>query len=65
LNGVPYSDGAALTEYFDVVPDGDDQWLIVTTFVDDPKYLTERLMVSSNFKREANGAKWAPKPCKR
>jgi hypothetical protein len=65
LNGVPYSDGAALTEYFDVVPDGDDQWLIVTTFVDDPKYLTERLMVSSNFKREGNGAKWAPKPCKR
>jgi hypothetical protein len=65
LNGVPYSEGALLTEYFDVVPDGDDQWLIVTTFVDDPKYLTERLMVSSNFKREGNGAKWAPKPCKR
>jgi hypothetical protein len=64
LNGVPYSDGAALTEYFDLVPDGDEQWLIVTTFVDDPKYLTERLMVSSNFKHEASGAKWAPKACK-
>jgi hypothetical protein len=65
LNGVPYSEAARLTEYFDLVPDGDDRWLIVTTFVDDPTYLTERLMVSSNFKREGNGAKWAPRPCKR
>jgi len=64
-NGVPYSDAAVLTEYFDLVPDGDDQWLIVTTIVDDPTYLTERLIISSNFKREASGAKWAPKPCKR
>jgi len=25
---------------------------------------SERFVISSNFKREPNGAKWAPKPCK-
>ncbi|MEO8465595.1 MAG: hypothetical protein ABI640_09665 [Gammaproteobacteria bacterium] len=63
-NGVPYSANAVLTEYFDRFADGDDAWFVVTTIVDDPAYLTEPLVISSNFKREANGAKWAPKPCK-
>ncbi len=63
-NGVPVSESAVVTEYFDWFRDGDDQWFIVTTMVDDPTYLTERLVVSSNFRREANGAKWAPKACK-
>jgi len=63
-NGVPYSENALLTEYFDWFRDGDDQWFVVTTIVDDPAYLTERFVISSNFKREPNGAKWAPKPCK-
>jgi hypothetical protein len=64
-NGVPYSDTLKLTEYFDWFRDGDDEWFIVTTIVDDPTYLTDRFVISSNFKREPNGAKWAPKPCKR
>jgi hypothetical protein len=64
-NGVPYSADAVLTEYFDWFADGDDAWFVVTTIVDDPAYLTEPLVISSNFKREPNGAKWAPKPCKR
>jgi hypothetical protein len=63
-NGVPYSANAVLTEYFDTFTDGNDAWFVVTTIVDDPAYLTEPLVISSNFKREANGAKWAPKPCK-
>jgi hypothetical protein len=63
-NGVPYSANAVLTEYFDSFTDGADTWFVVTTIVDDPAYLTEPLVISSNFKREANGMKWAPKPCK-
>ena len=63
-NGVPYSANATLTEYFDTFTDGNDAWFVVTTIVDDPVYLTEPLVISSNFKREANGAKWAPRPCK-
>ena len=63
-NGVPYSANAVLTEYFDAFTDGADAWVVVTTIVDDPAYLTEPLVISSNFKREPNGAKWTPKPCK-
>jgi hypothetical protein len=63
-NGVPVSEDAVVTEYFDWFSEGRDQWFVVTTMVDDPKYLSERLVISSNFRRENNGAKWAPRPCK-
>jgi hypothetical protein len=39
-NGVPYSENAAVTEYFDMAPlPGGGQVLLVTTIVDDPQYL--------------------------
>jgi hypothetical protein len=63
-NGVPYSENAVLTEYFDRFTEGDDEWFTVTTIVEDPTYLTEPLVISSNFKREPDGSKWAPAPCK-
>jgi hypothetical protein len=63
-NGVPYSGDAVLTEYFDFFVEGDDAWFVVTTIVDDPVYLTEPFTISSNFKREPNGAKWQPQPCR-
>jgi hypothetical protein len=63
-NGVPYSEDAVLTEYFDAFDDGDDRWFTVTTMVDDPAYLTETFVISSNFKREADGSKWHPSPCR-
>jgi hypothetical protein len=64
-NGIPYSQNAALTEFFDLIPKqpNGDEWLIVNAMVDDPQYLTERWIVSSNFKREPDGAKWHPTPC--
>jgi hypothetical protein len=63
-NGVPYSENAAVTEYFDVapLPDG-GQVLLVTTVVDDPLYLQQPFIVSSEFKKEAGGSKWDPTPC--
>lgn len=63
-NGVPYSDNAAMTEYFDRFSDGSDEWFTVTTIVEDPTYLTQPLMVSSNFKKEPDGSKWNPVACK-
>jgi hypothetical protein len=63
-NGVPVSENAVVTEYFDYLVEGEDRWLVVTTMVDDPQYLSERLVISSNFRREPNGARWAPKPCR-
>jgi hypothetical protein len=63
-NGVPYSGGAALTEFFDRTDESDgDSWLIVTSTLDDPTYLTQPLMTSTHFKREPDGSKWNPRPC--
>ena len=63
-NGVPYSPGAVITEYFSRVaePNG-DAYLIVTTIVEDPQYLNSRFARSSHFKREPDGGKWKPSPC--
>ena len=37
--------------------------LVVTTVVDDPQYLPQPFIVSSHFKKEADGSKWDPTPC--
>jgi hypothetical protein len=65
-NGVPYSDGVTMTEYFDrFATPGGDEWLVVTTVVADPRYLTQEFVTSTHFKKEADGAKkWDPTPCK-
>jgi hypothetical protein len=63
-NGVPYSESTTLTEYYDRFPVGDQAWLAVTTIVSDPTYLTQDFVTSSHFRREPDGAKWNPVPCK-
>lgn len=63
-NGVPYSENATVTEYFDLAPHpGGSQMLIVTTVVEDPRYLQRSFVVSSQFKKEPDGSKWDPTPC--
>jgi hypothetical protein len=63
-NGVPYSENASLTEYFTTfTAPNDAEWLVVTTIVDDPRYLTQRFIVSNHFRREPEGGKWNPKAC--
>jgi hypothetical protein len=64
-NGVPYSENASVTEFYDTFesPDG-TQWFVVNTVVDDPKYLTQSFITSTQFRKEPNGAKWRPEPCK-
>lgn len=71
-NGVPYSENAVLTEYFDVYkrlapsgvegPDG-GEWLTITTQVEDPQYLRTPRLHAPLFKKEPDGAKWDPTPC--
>ena len=65
-NGVPYSESAQITEYFHRLPDAPngDVYLLVVTTVEDPEYLNEPFYTSTMFKREANGAKWNPTPCR-
>jgi hypothetical protein len=63
-NGVPYSENATVTEHFDVAPHPNgERILIVTTIVDDPRFLQQPFIVSSHFKQEKDGAKWNPMPC--
>lgn len=63
-NGVPYSGDALLTEYYDRTNETNgDTWLIITTIVDDPKYLAQPFITSTHFKKEADGSKWSPSPC--
>jgi hypothetical protein len=64
-NGVPFSANVLLTEYFNVLGPEDygDVWLVVTTIVQDPPYLTGRFLTSSHFKKLADGSRWHPTPC--
>jgi hypothetical protein len=63
-NGVPYSENAVLTEYFDVSPlPGGGTVLLLTSVVEDSRYLQTPFIVSSQFKKETDGSKWDPTPC--
>jgi hypothetical protein len=64
-NGVPYSEHATLKEYFNMftLPGDGGTWLVVTTVVNDAKYLTTELIMSSQFKKETRRAGWNPRPC--
>jgi hypothetical protein len=65
-NGVPYSEDATITEYVHRLPDhpNGDVWLHVVTIVQDPRYLNDTFYTSTHFRREANGSKWNPTPCR-
>ena len=65
-NGVPYSENASITEYFHRLPSepGEDTWLLVITTIEDPKYMSQPLYTSTQFKLERDGSKWSPTPCK-
>ncbi len=63
-NGVPYSDNAVISEYWHRTKEANgDDWLIVSTIVEDPQYLLQPFITSTHFKKEANNAKWNPQPC--
>ena len=63
-NGVPYSEAAVVTEYFDLAPQRNgSQVLVVTTVVDDPQYLQQPLMLSTQFRKQADATGWDPAPC--
>lgn len=63
-NGVPFSENASVTEYFDLFPEPDGpDWFVVTTSVRDPLYLGEPWVTTSHFKKEPDASKWNPTPC--
>jgi hypothetical protein len=64
-NGVPYSEQATITEYIHRLPThpNGDNWLHVTTIVEDPRYLSQPFYTSTHFRLEPNDASFAPTPC--
>ncbi len=63
-NGVPYGEGARLTEYYEMVKeDNGDQYLIIISNLEDPANLAQPVLTSTNFKREATGKLWDPSDC--
>ena len=63
-NGAPYSARATITEYWELhtLPNK-DEWLTITTKVDDPTYLTRPYLTSSDFKKLPAATGWNPTPC--
>ena len=63
-NGIPYSGNAVVTEYFARVDErGGDSYLVITTTVEDPTYLTDQYLTSTHFKKLPDGSAWNPSPC--
>lgn len=62
-NGVPYSEDTILTEYFDIAAQSAGPILVVTAITEDPKYLNQPFVVSSQFRKEPDNGKWDPTPC--
>jgi hypothetical protein len=64
-NGVPYSERATVKEFFSTftLPDDNGTWLVVTTVVHDPDYLTTDLLLSTQFRKETNRSRWSPRVC--
>ena len=65
-NGVPYSENASITEYINRLPQlsNGENWLLVITVIEDPKYLTQPFYTSTQFKMEPDGSKFKPTPCR-
>jgi hypothetical protein len=63
-NGAPYSAKTVVTEYFDVnTMPNNDQWLTVTTNVEDPVYFARHYVTTTDFKKLPNANGWNPTPC--
>ena len=53
-----------MTEYYNlIVEDDGSQYLVIQTFVADPRYLTNHFVRTMQFKREKDGSKRNPVPC--
>jgi hypothetical protein len=62
-NGVPYSENAIVTEYYDRHDTYGDVLVTVSVIVNDPQYLSEPYYTSSSFKRLADNSEWNPVSC--
>jgi hypothetical protein len=63
-NGVPHSEKAILTEYFErLTGANNDVYLAVTAMVADPTYFTQPFVRTYQFKQTPDATGWDPTPC--
>ena len=63
-NGVPYSSDTTITEYLLRLVDRQGQeYLALTTIVDDPRYLQQPYIKTYEFKKQNDATGWNPTPC--
>jgi hypothetical protein len=63
-NGIPYSQNTVMTEHWDLFKRASgEEWLTITTQIEDPQYLRNVRIIAPVFKKEPNGSKWDPTPC--
>jgi hypothetical protein len=63
-NGAPYSAKTVVTEFYDLnsAPNGDN-WMTVTTKVEDPVYFARPYLTTTDFKKLPDATGWNPTPC--
>ncbi len=63
-NGVPYGADTQMSEYWDLrALSSTQQWITVSTKVEDPQYLFQPYVYDSIFQKEPDGSRWDPSPC--
>lgn len=63
-NGVPYSNNATLTEYYDLVKEKSGaQYLVLTAMLADPTYMNQPMWTAVHFRKQADASGWNPVAC--
>ena len=63
-NGVPFSANAKLTEYYDLVKEANGTtYLVLTSTLEDPTYLTQPMITAAHFRKQADATGWNPTAC--
>ncbi|HEX4049559.1 MAG TPA: hypothetical protein VHY19_01595 [Steroidobacteraceae bacterium] len=62
-NGVPYGAQTHLSEYWRVQALDSEQWLMISSSVKDPEYLSAPYVYDSIFQREPDASQRDPSPC--
>jgi hypothetical protein len=63
-NGVPFSNGATLTEYYDLVKEKNGtEYLVLTSSLDDPTYMSQPMWTATHFKKQADARGFIPVDC--
>ena len=63
-NGVPFSENATLTEYYDLVKEKNGtQYLVLTSMLDDPAYMSQPMWTAVHFRKQADASGFNPVAC--